>query len=131
MIVGLAIARVDVARFRAAAERRGARLAARLFSERERASVGWDAARPAHAAERLAVRFAAKLAARRALGAAGLRWREVEVIRGPGGAPRLALHGRAAEAAGRRGAARTSLTLTHTREVALAQVLCESVAVGA
>jgi holo-[acyl-carrier protein] synthase len=76
-------------------------------------------------AGRLAARFAAKEAAVKALGAPpGLRWIELEVVRGEG-APALVLHGAAAAAARARGVTRLHLTLTHDAGVAAATVILE------
>jgi holo-[acyl-carrier protein] synthase len=71
------------------------------------------------------VRFAAKLAARRALGARGVRLREIEVVRTRGAAPTLRFHGRAAEAAARRGVVASSLSLTHDAVGCIGQVVLE------
>jgi holo-[acyl-carrier protein] synthase len=122
MIVGLGIELVDVPRFEAADARWGARGRARLFTEGERAYAG----RRANGVESLAVRFAAKLAARRALGAEGLRWTEIEVVRRRGSAPTLALHGAAARRAERLGVRRIALTLTHDAACCIGQVVLES-----
>ena len=79
--------------------------------------------------ERYAARFAAKEAAMKALGTGwnhGVRWRDVEVCREPGGRPTIAFHGKAAEFAARLGAVHTALSLSHTTEQAIAQVILES-----
>ena len=71
---------------------------------------------------RLAARLAAKRAALRLLGD-GLTLRDVEVVRGRGGPPRLRLSPRAEERLLAMGAARTLVSLTHEREHAAASVL--------
>lgn len=121
MIVGLGIECVEVPRFRAACERGGERLAARLFSRAERDRAGTGAAR----FQRLAVRFAAKVAAARALGMGAPRFREIEVLREPGGAPTLQLRGACAARAQQLGVSRTSLTLTHDATWCVGQVVLE------
>lgn len=79
------------------------------------------------AAPSLAARFAAKEAFFKAVGLGwgrGGDWRDVEVVRGPRGAPELRWSGRATGAAAE---VRTShLTLTHARSVAGAVVVLES-----
>ena len=78
--------------------------------------------------ERLAARFAAKEAGMKALGTGwsrGVRWRDLEVRRQPGGRPTLAFHGRAGEIAATLGVSNVSLSLTHTQEQAFAQVILE------
>jgi len=117
-IVGLGTDLVEVPRFRLAMERRGERLGMRLFSDDERAY----AYRQRDPAKSLAARFGAKEAVMKALGV-GLwkfKLRDVEVVRQKGGAPRVALHGRAAELADERGVRDWHLSLTHTGSTALA-----------
>jgi holo-[acyl-carrier protein] synthase len=76
-------------------------------------------------AARYAARFAAKEAASKALGApSGIRFLDVEVIRGAG-APALALAGVAADAARRLAVRRVLVTLTHDAGVAAATVILE------
>ena len=83
--------------------------------------------RAGNAAQHLAAQFAAKEATLKALGVpAGLSWKELEVVGGGKQAPRLVLHGRAAEAAQRLGATRLHLTLTHAAGVAGAVVVVEA-----
>jgi holo-[acyl-carrier protein] synthase len=73
-------------------------------------------------------RFAAKEAAMKALGTGlsmGVRWREMEVRRGRGEAPQLALSGRTAELGEARGIRRLHVSLSHDAGLAVAQVLAE------
>jgi len=117
-IVGLGTDLVEVPRFRLAMERRGERLGERLFSDDERAY----AYRQKDPAKSLAARFGAKEAVMKALGV-GLwkfKLRDVEVVRQRGGAPRVALHGRAADLADQHGVVAWHLSLTHTNSTALA-----------
>ncbi len=126
MIVGLGMDVVDIARIRRmldAPDGRAERFLSRCFTAAERATC--DAARDR--AARYAARFAAKEAASKSLGApGGIRWHDVEVVRGPSGEPSLALSGVAAEEARRRGAARALVTLTHDGGVAAATVILDS-----
>jgi holo-[acyl-carrier protein] synthase len=74
---------------------------------------------------RLAGRLAVKEAVLKALGI-GLRlgkWRDIEVGRDSLGAPVVTLNGRLAETARMRGIDRFAVTITHTRDLALAMVL--------
>ncbi len=73
-------------------------------------------------ARRLGARLAAKRAAVRLLGG-GAAPREVEVVRGDYGPPRLRLHGRAGERLRALGASRALVSLTHERHDAAALVL--------
>ena len=73
-----------------------------------------------------AARFAAKEAAMKALGTGlrlGVRWRELEVRRERGQAPRLLLHGRSREIGLARGGRAMLLALTHDGDYALAQAM--------
>lgn len=124
MILGVGMDVVEIARIaRIVAGPAGVaeRFLARVFTPGERAYCEGRQDR----AGRLAARFAAKEAAVKALGAPpGLRWTELEVVRGEG-APALALHGAAAAAARERGVTRLHLTLTHDAGVAAATVILE------
>ncbi len=126
MILGIGVEWVELPRFERSLERFGERLLARVFTPEERAY----AARKRRGAESLAARFAAKTAARRALAAASGRvasgrWHDYEVVRAPGRAPSLRLHGRAADDAKAAGVAGTALSLTHDRGACLAHVVVE------
>ena len=55
----------------------------------------------------------------------GVTWRDVEVSRLPGGRPTITFHGKAAEFAAKLGAKHIALSLTHTAEHAIAQVILE------
>ena len=119
---GVGVDAVEVERFRAVLERRPA-LAARVFTEAERAY----AARVADPGPRLAVRFAAKEAVLKALGVGigAAPFRDVEVVRADSGRPELVLGGAAADLALARGVTRWHLSLTHTASVAVATVVAE------
>jgi holo-[acyl-carrier protein] synthase len=114
-LVGLDL--IEIARVERALRRRPA-LAERIFSTREREFAA-ERARPG---QHLAARFAAKEAALKALGLGGLRLHEVEVVGGGAEAPRIELHGSAAEEARRRDL-ELDLSLTHSRELAAAVVV--------
>ena len=122
-LVGIGIDLVDVDRL-AEAMRRRPGLAARVFTDRERASTGTER----RVAERLAARFAAKEATMKALGVGlgAFALREVEVVAAAGGAPELVLSGRALALAERRGAGRLHVSLSHTSGSATAVVVAES-----
>jgi holo-[acyl-carrier protein] synthase len=55
----------------------------------------------------------------------GVTWQDVEVLRIPGQRPILQFHGKAAEFASRLGCKRTHLSLSHTKEQAIAHVILE------
>jgi len=125
MIIGTGIDIAEVPRIRAAIVRFGARFLARIYTEAEIRYCQSKANRE----ERFAARFAAKEAAMKALGTGwshGVRWRDCEVARMPGGRPTLKFHGRAGEIAARLGVQNVSLSLTHTADQAMAQVILEN-----
>jgi holo-[acyl-carrier protein] synthase len=125
MIVGTGIDIAEVDRIREVIERHGGRFLKRIFTEGEIAYCESKANR----VERYAARFAAKEAGMKAIGTGwnhGVRWRDIEVARKPGGRPTLLLHGKAAEFAARLGATNIALSLTHTKSEAMAQVILES-----
>jgi holo-[acyl-carrier protein] synthase len=124
MIVGTGIDVIEVPRVAASIERFGQRFLDRVFTESEIRYCDSKANR----VERYAARFAAKEAGMKALGTGwnhGVRWRDVEVRRQPGGRPTLAFHGKAAEFASRMGVTNIALSITHTAAEAIAQVILE------
>lgn len=125
MIVGTGVDITEVPRIREALERFGDRFLRRVFTPDE---VRYCMGKP-NAAERLAARFAAKEAGMKAIGTGlrhGITWHDVEVVRLPGQRPSLRFSGRAAEFAGRLGCKRTHLSLSHTKEHAIAFVILEN-----
>jgi holo-[acyl-carrier protein] synthase len=125
MIVGTGIDITEVPRIREAIQRHGERFLQRIFTEGE---IQYCESK-ANRVERYAARFAAKEAGMKAIGTGwkhGVRWRDIEVARKPGGRPTLLLHGKAAEFAAKLGATNVVLSLTHTAEQAMAQVILES-----
>jgi len=125
MILGTGVDLAEVDRIRAAIARFGPRFVERIYTPGEIAYVE----RRANRFERYAGRFAAKEAGMKAIGTGwnhGVRWRDLEVSRKPGGRPTLLLHGKAAEFAAKLGATNIALSLTHTSDQAMAQVILES-----
>lgn len=124
MIVGIGIDTVEVTRINASIQRFGQRFLARVFTPGEIRYCDSKMNR----LERYAARFAAKEAAFKAIGTGwrgGVTWLDVEVQREPSGRPTLAMTGKAAEYAARLGARRFWVSLTHTGEHAMAQVILE------
>ncbi len=124
MIVGIGTDLIEVERIEASFRRFGEHFLERIYTPAE---IAYCQARKT-GAESLAARFAAKEAGAKALGTGisrGVGWRELEVHRLPGRAPELRLHGRAAEIAATLGITRLTLSLTHTRGLAMAVVIAE------
>jgi holo-[acyl-carrier protein] synthase len=125
MIVGTGIDIAEVDRIAASIDRFGRRFLDRVFTADE---IRYCESK-ANKAERYAGRFAAKEAAMKAIGTGwnrGVTWHDVEVQRVPGGRPTIAFHGKAAEFFARLGATRAHLSITHTKDLAMSQVILES-----
>jgi holo-[acyl-carrier protein] synthase len=125
MIVGTGIDIAEVPRIEASIARFGDRFLRRIFTEAE---IRYCESK-ANRVERYAARFAAKEAAMKAIGTGwnhGVAWRDVEVCRQPGGRPTIEFHGKAGEFAAKLGAVHVALSLSHTAEYAIAQVILES-----
>ena len=119
LVIGVDV--IDIARFRRSVDGSAANQLASVFTARELADVAGRADR----VPGLAVRFAAKEAVIKALEEVApfaLDWREIEVVR-EHGAPRIALHGATADQARERGVEQLAVSLSHSRSVALAQVV--------
>ena len=124
MIVGTGIDIAEVDRIRQTVARFGRRFTQRVFTADE---IRYCESK-ANKIERYAARFAAKEAAMKAIGTGwnrGVTWRDVEVRRSPGQRPTIVFHGRAGEFFAKLGAMRAHLSLTHTKEFAMAQVILE------
>ena len=125
MIVGTGIDIAEVPRIAEAIARYGDRFLRKIFTEGE---IRYCSSK-ANRVERFAARFAAKEAAMKALGTGwnhGVRFRDVEVSRQPGKRPTITFHGKAAEFADKLGAKNIALSLSHTAEQAIAQVILEN-----
>jgi holo-[acyl-carrier protein] synthase len=125
MIVGTGVDIAEVARIQHAVDRFGERFLRRVFTPEE---VRYCTSK-ANSAERLAARFAAKEAGMKAIGTGlrhGVTWQDFEVVRLASGRPTLRFHGKAAEIAHRLGCKSAHLSLSHTREQAIAFVILES-----
>ena len=120
-IIGLGLDATDIRRIVATIERYGDRFVERIFTPGEIAY----SKRRRHPAIHFAGRFAAKEAAMKALGTGhslGVLWRDVEVIR-RGGPPQLQFHGGAGRRFKEMGGRSSLLTITHSEDLAMAQVM--------
>ena len=101
------------------------RFCERVFTQREREYCD---SRGRVAAQHYAARFAAKEATLKALRtgwSGGVSWQDVEVSPLESGAPTLLLHGRVRELYEECGATAAHLSISHTAEHAIAQVILE------
>jgi holo-[acyl-carrier protein] synthase len=125
MIVGLGIDVAEVKRIAAVIEAQKERFLRRVFTLDEVAYCEQFKNRY----ERYAGRFAVKEAAMKALGTGwsrGVRWVDVEVVRQRGGRPSLVLKGEAKKIADAMGVRNIAVSITHTADQAVAQVIFES-----
>ncbi len=121
-IIGIGIDATEIDRIEATIERYGDRFLRRIFTDGEIAY----ATRRRNPAPHFAGRFAAKEAAMKALGTGhsrGVLWRDIEVVRAPGGPPQLQFHGGAARRFAHLKANSSLLTITHSQTLAIAQVM--------
>ena len=103
------------------------RFAERVFTDAERA---YCESRGVVAAQHYAARFAAKEAALKALQSGwsgGIGWQDIEVSAKESGAPVIIFHGRARELYDASGASAAHLSIAHTTEHAIAEVILEKV----
>ena len=109
---------VEVARIREAIERYGARFLDRVYTPYEQQACKKNA-------ERLAARFAGKEAVMKALGtgARGISWKEIEIAHEPTGKPLVRLYGKAKDKAASMGLEELAISLSDTREHAIATVI--------
>jgi holo-[acyl-carrier protein] synthase len=125
MIIAIGIDIIEVARIRKTLVRTP-RFSERVFTAAERSYCD---SRGAAAAQHYAARFAAKEAALKALQTGwrgGIGWQDVEVASRESGAPYLIFSGVVRELFNSSGANATHLSLSHTTEHAIAQVVLES-----
>jgi len=114
---------IEVKRIEESIAQYGERFLTRIFTAHE---LAYCKNQP----HQLAARFAAKEAVSKALGvgiqhADGVAWREIEIVSGERGKPSLKLSGRAAQRASEIGIKKFEISLSHTREHAIAMVIAE------
>ena len=109
---------IEISRIARTLERYGERFLRRIYTPGE---LEYCRGRPS----KLASRFAAKEATMKALGTGvrGVGWKEIEVTRAPSGAPGILLHGRAKARADRLGVLEISVSMSDSRDNAVAFVV--------
>ena len=126
MIVSIGIDIIEVYRIRETLARTP-RFAERIFTPRERA---YCETKGTAAAQSYAARFAAKEACLKALktGWRGkITWHDIEIISGDGGVPQLEIRGEGKKIFENLGANVIHLSMSHTTEHAVAQVVFEKI----
>jgi holo-[acyl-carrier protein] synthase len=111
---------IEIPRIQGVLDRYGQRFLDRIFTPGE---IAYCRGR----APNLAGRFAAKEATMKALGTGvrGVGWKDIEVIRAESGAPSVKLHDRAEQRAKRLQIVEISLSMSHSREYAVAFVVAQ------
>ena len=112
---------IEIARVQEAIERWGDRFLRRVYTEAELSL--YRKSPPS-----LAARFAAKEAVVKALGTSerGIGWKDIEVLTGPGGRPLVNLYRGAREYADELGLSTLAISLSHSRDYAIAFVVGET-----
>ena len=112
---------IEIPRIKQVLDRYGQRFLKRVFTPDE---IAYCKGR----APNLAGRFAVKEATMKALGTGirGVSWKDIEVVRAESGAPSVKLHGRAEKRAERLRVGEISVSISHSREYAVAFVVAQS-----
>ncbi|MFC2066368.1 holo-ACP synthase [Chloroflexota bacterium] len=109
---------IEIERIEKVLTRWGERFLRRIYTEPELRLSG---RRP----QSLAARFACKEAVMKLLGTgrSGVSWREIETLSHPGGRPLVNLYGEAQNQANKLGVKEIAVSLSHSREYAIASVV--------
>ncbi len=109
---------VEIARIDEALQRFGSKFLSRIYT-------GYEATLCQQKANRLAARFAAKEAVMKVLGTGvkGVSWREIEIQSKASGEPQVFLYGKARDVADRLGLNEFAVSLSHSRDYAVATVI--------
>ena len=109
---------IEIERIRHAIDRWGDRFLNRVYTAPELALYGTRA-------HSLAASFASKEAVMKVLGTGnrGVAWREIETLYHPSGKPHIRLNGRAELEAGKLGITEIDVSLSHSREYAIATAI--------
>lgn len=113
---------VDCRRIEQMVQRHGRRVLDRLFTKKEQEY----SLTHRHETERLAGRFAVKEAVLKMLGTGwrnGIAWTDIETTNDPAGKPLVKLKGNVAEIAEQMGIEQISVSITHTKDLAIASAM--------
>ena len=122
MILGIGSDIIEVSRIDGALKKFGMRFRRRIFTDLEDDYCS----KKRYPAQHYAARFSAKEACIKALGTRrGMRWVDMEVCREKGGKPSLVLRGKAIARADDLKVTRMHLTMSHTADHAIAQIILE------
>ncbi|MDI3535376.1 MAG: holo-[acyl-carrier protein] synthase [Thermosediminibacterales bacterium] len=117
MIRGIGVDIIEISRIKKAMKKRQ-RFLTRFFREEEVEYI----ISPKNSEERAAGKFAAKEAVVKALGKgfSGFKWKEIQIVNSPDGKPEVKLFGKALNYAKKTGIAEIKVTVSHSREYAVA-----------
>ena len=124
-IVSIGMDLMEISRIERVLKARGQRFLDRIYTAGEQA---YCEGRPQTRATHYAGRYAVKEAVMKVLGtgwARGVRWVDIEILRAPGEAPRVQLHGASAQIAEQREIEHIHITITHDAGVAAAVAIGE------
>lgn len=113
---------VDCRRIEQLVQRHGRRVLDRVFTEKEQQY----SMKHRHETERLAGRFAVKEAVLKMLGTGwrnGIAWTDIETTNDSAGKPLVELKGNVAEIAEQMGIEQISVSITHTKDLAIASAI--------
>jgi holo-[acyl-carrier protein] synthase len=117
-VIDVGVDIIEISRIRSAVQRHEPGFRRRVYTDLE-----WGQCGASYAS--LAGRFAAKEAVMKALGGGGMRYREIEIARLPSGKPEVRLYGRMQARAERLGVAAISVTISHSRDNAVAVAVAQ------
>jgi holo-[acyl-carrier protein] synthase len=124
-VLGIGVDLVECARIQRSIDRFGDRFLHRVFTDGE---IAYSMSMK-FPARHLAARFAAKEALSKAFGTGigkAMGWRDIDVQKKANGEPFVVLSGHAKELADRRGVRAVWITLSHTEDHAMAQIVIEN-----
>lgn len=122
MIFGIGIDLIEIDRIRRICDKWGGRFTSRIFTKKE---LDYCNSKK-NCYQSLAGRFAAKEAMFKALGTGwnlGMRWKEIGVINNKLGKPSIVLSGEVANFADKLGIKKALVSLSHTKNLVVAQVV--------
>jgi holo-[acyl-carrier protein] synthase len=124
-VLGIGVDLVECARIQRSIDRFGDKFLHRVFTDGE---IAYSMSMK-FPARHLAARFAAKEALSKAFGTGigkAMGWRDIDVQKKPSGEPFVVLSGHAKELADRRAVRAVWITLSHTDDHAMAEIVIES-----
>ena len=118
MMHSIGIDIVEIARIKQAIARWGEAFLRRVYTDQELKLYR-------RSPQSLAARFAGKEAVVKLFGArkTGIKWRDIEILSHPGGQPYINLYGRARSEAGALGLQEINISLSHSKEYAIAAAI--------